>query len=62
MPAALLMRTGLRLLSKKISFHALVLVHAQDAADLRLRSREDYASSLPTRSRASNVLGQVVTL
>ena len=44
------------------TFHALVLVHAQDAADLRLRSREDFASGLPTRSRASNVLGEVVTL
>ena len=39
-----------------------MLVHAHDAADLRLRSREDIAAGLPTRSRASNVLAQVLTL
>ena len=46
----------------KHEFHFVSVVHSQDAADLRLRSREDYASGLPTRSRASNVLGQVTTL
>ena len=43
-------------------FHFVVLLHSQDAADLRLRSRSDYTLRLPARSRASNVLGQVVTL
>ena len=43
-------------------FHFVVLMHSQDAADLRLRSRSDYTLRLPARSRASNVLGQVVTL
>ena len=46
----------------KHEFHFVSVVHSQDAADLRLRSREDYASGLPTRSRASNVLGQVTAL
>ena len=46
----------------RMDFHVVVLVHGQDAADIRLRCREDYTSGLPTRSRASNVLGQVVTL
>jgi len=48
--------------AEKHAFHFVVLPLSQDAADLRLRSREDYASGLPARSRASNVLGQVATL
>ena len=43
-------------------FLGIVVLHVQDAADLRLRSKKLAMQELPRRSRASNVLANVMVL